>query len=212
MWNSKHPVSGLTARQCMGGVEAQYILLARGGGGSASETTEQPKRVPTHGKNHRISAARKKKGDSSSLKLNLTDPCYTLYSIVPVPRMRYARLAGWVNCFNICTSTMPRKKIKKMLRAQNRVGKGSIILWRRFTFPIFLLFIYGKNQTTQTTFAFLLSHIYYLLYNASGNFWIKLNIYKIFVYNDNECLFFEMYTWKRFSWNDNTISMCRCKH
>ena len=30
-----------------------------------------------------------------------------------------------------------------MPKAQNRAGKGSIILWRRFTFPIFLLFIYG---------------------------------------------------------------------
>ena len=30
-----------------------------------------------------------------------------------------------------------------MPRAQNRAGKGSILLWRRFTFPIFLLVIYG---------------------------------------------------------------------
>ena len=30
-----------------------------------------------------------------------------------------------------------------MPRAQNRSGKGSILLWRRYSFPIFLLFIYG---------------------------------------------------------------------
>ena len=34
---------------------------------------------------------------------------------------------------------------KTMPRAQNRAGKGSIILWRWYTFPIFLLFIYGGN-------------------------------------------------------------------
>ena len=46
-----------------------------------------------------------------------------------------SQAAGWVTYCSICTSTM--------LRAQNRAGKGSILLWRRFIFPIFLLFIYG---------------------------------------------------------------------
>ena len=58
-------------------------------------------------------------GDASSLKLNLTDPCRTAYSTVPVPLSRDAMPAGWVNCFCICTSTT--------LRAQNRAAKGSIL-------------------------------------------------------------------------------------
>ena len=56
------------------------------------------------------------------------------YSTVPVPWLRHARQAGWATYCSICASTLPR--------AQNRAGKGSIILWRRFTFPLFLLFIY----------------------------------------------------------------------
>ena len=49
-----------------------------------------------------------------------------------------ARPADWVTYYSLCSSTMPR--------AQKRTGKGSILLWRRFNFPIFLLFIYGQNQ------------------------------------------------------------------
>ena len=33
----------------------------------------------------------------------------------------------------------------QMQRAQNRAGKGWILLWRRFNFPIFLLFIYAQT-------------------------------------------------------------------
>ena len=46
--------------------------------------------------------------NSSSVKLNLTDPCCTVYSTVPVQLLRDARPAGWVNSFSICASTMPR--------------------------------------------------------------------------------------------------------
>ena len=48
----------------------------------------------------------------------------TAYCLLPAAQTSY-----------ICASTMPR--------AQNRAEKGSILLWRRLTFPIFLLFIYG---------------------------------------------------------------------
>ena len=48
--------------------------------------------------------------DSSSLKLNLTDPCRTLYSTVPVPQFQ---------SFSICMSAMTR--------AQNMAAKGSIL-------------------------------------------------------------------------------------
>ena len=44
-----------------------------------------------------------------------SSPCGT----VPVPLLRNARPAGWVNCFSICASAMPR--------AQNRTVKGSIL-------------------------------------------------------------------------------------
>ena len=37
---------------------------------------------------------------------------------MPVPQLRDARLAGWVNCFSICVSTMP----------QNSAAKGSILM------------------------------------------------------------------------------------
>ena len=37
---------------------------------------------------------------------------------MPVPRLRDARPAGWVNCFNICASKMPR--------AKNRTAKGCL--------------------------------------------------------------------------------------
>ena len=46
-----------------------------------------------------------------SVKLNLTDPCCTLYNTVPVHAwLRDARLVGWVTNCSICASTMPRAK------------------------------------------------------------------------------------------------------
>ena len=85
--------------------------------------------------NHRIITARKEKGWRRHF-FHQIEPNWPLpYSTVPVPRLREARPAGWVTYCSICASTM--------LRAQNRTGKGSILLWRRFTFPIFQLFIYG---------------------------------------------------------------------
>ena len=78
-----------------------------------------------------------------------TDPCRT--DTVPVPWLRDARPAGRVTYCSICASTMPR--------AQNRAGKGSILFWRRFTFPIFLFFICAPpphlqivSAITNTTF------------------------------------------------------------
>ena len=38
---------------------------------------------------------------------------------MPVPLFRDARPAGWVNCFSICASAMPR--------AQNRAANGSTL-------------------------------------------------------------------------------------
>ena len=73
--------------------------------------------------------------DSSSVKLNLTDPCRTAYSTVPVQLLRDARPAGWVNCFSICASTMPR--------AQNMTEKGSILKQRRNTL---LIWVYNLSM------------------------------------------------------------------
>ena len=50
----------------------------------------------------------------------IIDPCRTLYSTMPVPQLRDARLVGWVTCCTICGSTMPR--------AQNRTAKGSTLM------------------------------------------------------------------------------------
>ena len=94
---------------------------------------------------HRISTARKEKG-WGRLFFPQIKPNWPLpYSTVPVPQLRDARPAGWVTYCSICASTMPR--------AQNRAGKGSILMWRRFTFPIFLLFIYDNTSCvgTETT-------------------------------------------------------------
>ena len=72
---------------------------------------------------------------------NQIEPNWPLpYSTVPVPLLRDARPAGWVNYCSICASTMPR--------AQNRAEKGSILLWRRLALAILLLFIYAANQSS----------------------------------------------------------------
>ena len=67
--------------------------------------------------------------DSSSVKLNLTEPCRT------VPLLRDARPAGWVNRFSICASTM--------LRAQNRAAEGSILKQRWNTL---LIWVYNLSM------------------------------------------------------------------
>ena len=58
------------------------------------------------------------------------------YSTMPVPLWRDARPAGWVTYCSICASTM--------LRAQNRAGIGSILLWRRLALAILFLFIHAS--------------------------------------------------------------------
>ena len=84
---------------------------------------------------HRISTARKEMA-GCRLVFSLIESNWPLpYSTVPVPLLRDARMAGWVSCLSICASTMPR--------AQDKAAKGSIILWRRLTLPIWVYFIYG---------------------------------------------------------------------
>ena len=86
---------------------------------------------------HRIITARKEKGRRRHL-FHQIEPNWPLpYSTVPVPRLREARLSGWVPLLQYM------RKYGTMPIAQNRTGNGSIQLWRRFTFPIFLLFIYA---------------------------------------------------------------------
>ena len=107
---------------------------------------------------HRIITARKEKAWRRHF-FHQIDPNWPLpHSTVPVPQMRDARPASWVTYCSICTSTMPW--------AQNRTGKDSILMWRRFTFPIFLIFIYGFlddpcvlfNLSTSCMTLFLLGH------------------------------------------------------
>ena len=77
---------------------------------------------------HRISTTRMEMA-GSRLVFSKIEPNWPLpYSTVPVPHLRDARLAGWVTYCSISASTLPR--------AQNRTGKGSILLWRRNTLPI----------------------------------------------------------------------------
>ena len=83
------------------------------------------------------------------------------YSKVPVPLLGDARPAGWVTYCSICASTMPR--------AQNRAGKGSILLWRRLALAILLLFIYGW---VATSIIFMTHRVFssMLLYNTKFSF------------------------------------------
>ena len=81
-----------------------------------------------------VSTSRKVKGWGRHYFHQMEPNWPMLYSTMPVPPLRDARLGCWVIYCSICASTMPR--------AQNGAGKGSILLWRPFTFPIFLLFIY----------------------------------------------------------------------
>ena len=85
-------------------------------------------RLASDDKSHRISTARKVKA-GSRLVFSLIEPKWPLpYCTVPVPLLRDARPAGGVTFCSICVSTMPRD--------QNRAAKGSIVLWRRLTLPI----------------------------------------------------------------------------
>ena len=70
---------------------------------------------------HRVRTSRMEKGGRVTiLLLNWTYSNWPLpYSTVPVPLFRDARPAGWLNCFIICASTMPR--------SQNRAAKGSTL-------------------------------------------------------------------------------------
>ena len=63
------------------------------------------------------------------------------YSTVPVQWLRDARPAGWVTYCSICASTM--------LRAQNRAGKGSILL---LLLLLLLLFIYDPYHPWHASF------------------------------------------------------------
>ena len=70
---------------------------------------------------HRVSTSRMEKGGRVTILLsNWTYSNWPLpYSTVPVPLFRDARPAGWLICFIICSSTMPR--------SQNRAAKGSTL-------------------------------------------------------------------------------------
>ena len=102
-----------------------------------------------HSVQHRISTTRMEMA-GSRLVFSLIEPNWPLpYSTVPVLGLRDARPAGWVTFFSICASTMPR--------AQNRAAKGSIILWRRLTLPIWvynLSMVYNVQLRTFSFFAF----------------------------------------------------------
>ena len=66
------------------------------------------------------------KRDTSSIKLNQP------FSTMPVPRLRVARPAGWITCYSICASTMPRAW---------RTAKGSTHMTKHFA-HLGILFIY----------------------------------------------------------------------
>ena len=90
------------------------------------------------GLDHRISTARMVKGGGRHF-FHQIKPIWPLpFCTMPVPRLRDARPAGWV--------TWLQYMREYNVETQNRAGIGSIILWRRFTLPIFLLFIYGLDD------------------------------------------------------------------
>ena len=62
---------------------------------------------------HRISIQPEGKRGGGGLFFTRIEPNW------PLPYLRDAGPAGWVNCFSICASTMPR--------AQNRAAEGSIL-------------------------------------------------------------------------------------
>ena len=70
---------------------------------------------------HKVRTSREEKGGRRTILLSNWTYCnWPLpYSGVPVPLFRDAMPAGWVNCFSLCASTMPR--------SQNRAAKGSIL-------------------------------------------------------------------------------------
>ena len=89
------------------------------------------------GDDHRISIQQEgKRRGSSSLELNLHN--------WPLPYLRNAGPAGWVNCFYLCACTMPW--------AQNMAAEGSILLWRRNTLTIWVKFIYGDGPPREDDF------------------------------------------------------------
>ena len=96
---------------------------------------------------HRISTARKEKGWGRHF-FHQIEPIWPLppYSTVPVPRLREARPAGWVAYWGTYMREYNAESPK-----QGR--KRSILLWRRFTVLIFLLFIYAY----ESSYVFLLS-------------------------------------------------------
>ena len=57
-----------------------------------------------------------------------------LYSTLPVPLLMDARPAGWVNCFSICVSAMPR--------AQKRAAKASILKEDEILIYTYIIYIY----------------------------------------------------------------------
>ena len=83
-----------------------------------------------HNAHHRISTARKIKGGGRHF-FHRIEPNWPMpYSTVPVPRQAVSPIAVHTYMHEYNAET------------QNVAGKGSILLWRRFTLPIFLLFIY----------------------------------------------------------------------
>ena len=128
---------------------------------------------------HRIITARKEKAWRRPF-FHQIEPNWPLpHSTVPVPQMRDARPASWVTYCSICA----------MPWAQNRTGKDSILMWRRFTFPIFLIFIYGFlddpcvlfNLSTSCMTLFLLGHSTVLgpntLHHCLNKYKIELRIW-----------------------------------
>ena len=77
-----------------------------------------------------MSTSRKVKGEGRHFFYQIEPNWPLAYITVTVPQL-WDRPTCWVTYCSICASTMPRPKTGQ--------GKGSILLWRRFTLPIFLL-------------------------------------------------------------------------
>ena len=65
--------------------------------------------------------------DASSLSIEPNSPLP--YSTLPVPMLKDARPAGWVNCVSICASTMPRAQKQGSKRFNSQGRRNTLPIW-----------------------------------------------------------------------------------
>ena len=101
---------------------------------------------------HRVSTPREEKGGgcTSSLKLNLTDPCRTAYSTVLVPRCQAGRLGHQFQYMRECNAESP-KQDSKMFNSQEALCLSGYDLSmsdiKRVQYPLHYVRLSAKNHS-----------------------------------------------------------------